>query len=390
MNILFYRYGSICEPDMISAFETAGLNVIEINKEITDKKLTDADRITLVTNEFNAKDILFVFTINFYPAISEVCKIYNKRYLFWTVDSPVHELYAASIANPTNRAFLFDGAQYNEVKKYNPDLAFHLPLAAATDRFDNCIASVTDEDRAKFASDISFVGSLYLEKDPIGRLEGLSDYAKGYIKALTEVSLKIFGYYPVKDSLNNMLLDEIKACSGKDFYCYPDTVEDVTTHVISHGMMAYHIAAEERIRTLNALADRFSVNLFTRSDTSLLKKVNNKGGVRTLDEMPKVFNLSKINLNMTMRAIETGLPLRIFDIMGSGGFLMTNYQPELEEMFVIGQDVEAYTSIEELIDKCDYYLKNEDIRRTIALNGYEKVKNNHTYFHRLRSMLEVV
>ena len=34
-----------------------------------------------------------------------------------------------------------------------------------------------------------------------------------------------------------------------------------------------------------------------------------------------------------MRPIEKGLPLRCFDIMGCGGFLMTNYQEELEDMF---------------------------------------------------------
>ena len=49
-------------------------------------------------------------------------------------------------------------------------------------------------------------------------------------------------------------------------------------------------------------------------------------------------DVCKIYLNMTIKPIQTGLPLRIFDIMGCGGFLMTNYQAELPEYFEIGTD----------------------------------------------------
>lgn len=38
MNVLIYRYGSICEPDIIEAFKKMQLNVIEENAEITNKK----------------------------------------------------------------------------------------------------------------------------------------------------------------------------------------------------------------------------------------------------------------------------------------------------------------------------------------------------------------
>lgn len=37
MKILFYRYGSICEPDIIEAMKHLGHEVFCINLEITDK-----------------------------------------------------------------------------------------------------------------------------------------------------------------------------------------------------------------------------------------------------------------------------------------------------------------------------------------------------------------
>ena len=37
MRILFYRYGSICEPDIITAFKELGNEVHEITEEIYNK-----------------------------------------------------------------------------------------------------------------------------------------------------------------------------------------------------------------------------------------------------------------------------------------------------------------------------------------------------------------
>lgn len=105
MNILIYRYGSICEPDVITGFEELGNHVHEITAEIYNKDLLPSEGVTLLKNELLAHSYDFVFSINFFPFISEVCNIFQIRYLCWTVDSPVMELYSYSIKNPWNRIF---------------------------------------------------------------------------------------------------------------------------------------------------------------------------------------------------------------------------------------------------------------------------------------------
>ena len=105
--------------------------------------------------------------------------------------------------------------------------------------------------------------------------------------------------------------------------------------------------------------------------------------------MPIIFHQSKINLNLTAKSIRSGLSLRIFDVLGCEGFLITNYQAELPEHFNIGEDLEAYTSLDDLIGKCEYYLSHDKDRQEIAHNGFEKVKKYHTYDIRLTQMLEI-
>lgn len=408
MNVLIYRYGSICEPDVIDAFQKLKLNVIEETTEMNQKNLLPSHQVRLVKEALDRYHPMFVFSINFFPAIADVCQIYGIKYLCWTVDCPVPELFSKSVQHNTNRIFLFDRAQYERIYPYNPSGIFYLPLAAATERFDKVVADITSEDVDKFSSDISFVGSLYIEKNPLRTLKkDLTEFATGYIDGVVEASLKVMGYNFMEETVTEEIVSVLKKADSH-FYSIKDIVkstsdvgvfgfhntesveEDFQKFVTAHSYFGMEAAEKERIRTLNTLAQFFNVDLYTRSDTSDLVNVYVHGGVKTLTEMPKIFNLSKINLNMTIKPIQTGLPLRIFDIMGCGGFCMTNFQAELPELFEIGVDLEAYSSLEELVDKCSYYLTHEDERRQIALNGYRKVREYHGYVNRMVEMIKAV
>ena len=105
--------------------------------------------------------------------------------------------------------------------------------------------------------------------------------------------------------------------------------------------------------------------------------------------MPLVFQNSKINLNITLRSIIYGIPLRAIDIMGAGGFLLTNYQNDFGLHFTDGKDFASYSDREDLYNKVEYYLKHEDERKEIAENGCKEVRANHTYEKRLAEMLEI-
>ena len=102
---------------------------------------------------------------------------------------------------------------------------------------------------------------------------------------------------------------------------------------------------------------------------------------------PYVFKHARINLNITLRSIKSGIPLRAFDILGAGGFLLTNYQTDFMDCYIPGEDFVYYESKEDKFAKIDYYLKHEDERVAIAQNGFERTAANHTYKHRIEEML---
>lgn len=392
MEILFYRYNSICEPDIIQVFENFGITVHREEMEMHDKNIPPRLCSARVAEWILSHPLSFVFTVNFFPAISYTCNHFKVPYVCWSVDSPVPELFSNALKNEYNRIFLFDKAQYDFFAPVNPSCIHYLPLATNVKRWEQVILSMTEEDYRQYGSDVSFVGSLYTEKckyDTLVSSGKLSDYTRGFVDGLIESQLHVYGYNFIMDNLTDRVVSEI-ASADPQFYHGTDTFMDTDRYLVAHQYIGMKLAAVERQRTLAALAEHFSVNLYTRSDASTLPKVHNRGGASTLTEMPKVFQASKINLNMTMRPIETGLSLRVWDVLGCGGFLLTNYQAELPSYFEIGKDLDAYESLPELLEKVQYYLTHEEERIEIAIHGYEKTARLHSYENRLAEMIQMI
>ena len=211
MNILFYRYGSICEPEIITALWELGHSTTEITDEITNKGLLPQECIKIVSDFLLEHPVDAVFSINFFPTLSEVCNIFKIRYLSWIVDSPVMELYSTSIKNPYNRVFLFDYVLYQEISPLNPACIFHLPLAVNVKAKDTVINTASKQTRYKFTSEISFVGSLYTEKCPYDRFHSPSGYLSGYLDAIMKAQQKIYGYYFIQNVLTDDIVADFKA-----------------------------------------------------------------------------------------------------------------------------------------------------------------------------------
>ena len=388
MEILFYRYNNICEPDILQTFQAFGITVHTEEMEMTDKTITPRQCAVKIADWLTEHTFAFVFSINFFPAISYTCNRFHVPYVCWSVDSPVPELFSNALKNEWNRIFLFDRTQYEFFHPINPQRIFYLPLATNTKRWEELILTMTEEDHANYSSDISFVGSLYTEKCRYDTLN-LSQHTHGFADGLMEAQLKVYGYNFIAETLTEGVIREI-ADADPDFYKGADTYGDTKRYLVAHQYLGVKLAAIERERTLNRLAEHFHVTLYTNSDSTPLPNVHCMGPAKTLTEMPRIFHASKINLNITMRPIESGLSLRVWDVLGCGGFLLTNYQAEIPEYFEIGKDLETYESIEELEQKAAYYLSHEEERLEIAIHGYETVAKLHTYEIRIAEMIRIL
>lgn len=386
MNILIYRYGSICEPDIIETFHKLGFQVDEETSLIKNKILSDNDCIQIVSERILQNQYAFVFTINFFPWLSHLCNLTHLPYLSLIVDSPVLELYDNAIKNPCNRIFMFDKASYLDFSDKNPNCIFYLPLATNVTRTNKLFNTTASELKKKYEADISFIGSTYQEKCAFNQIK-LPEYESGYAMGIIEAQLKVYGYNFIEEMLSDDFVQK--------FMKYAQNIDVAANEIpIYRAIVAQHflsvkVGEQERLRLLKLISEHFDVNMYTGSNTSSMPLIHNCGYASSLVDMPLIFHKSKINLNITAKSIRSGLSLRIFDVLGCGGFLITNFQSELPDYFEIGKDLVTYESPQDLLDKCSYYLKHEDERIEIANNGYEKVKQFHTWDIRLVQLLQL-
>ena len=388
MRVLFYRYGSICEPDIIMTFQNAGFTVDEYTTEMTKKDLTPSSAVEQLSHYILDHPCDFVFTINFFPYVSEVCNIFHIRYLSWIVDSPVMELYTGSIGNEWNRVFIFDRALYSEIEPYNPGHIFHLPLAAAVGPKEELFKKTSASVRKKFTHDIAFVGSLYTEKCPYDKLSKKAPASLlGYLDGIMAAQERVYGYYFIEELLSDETVEGFIK-NFPTFYRQPGDTHLTDKRTLAQLYIGNKISANERVHTFGALADKYTVNIYTASDTrGMPKGLINMGQAKTLTEMPLIFHEAGINLNITSKIIRTGLPLRIFDILSCGGFLITNYQEEIPELFTPGEDLVMYGSVDELIYLTGYYLDHRDEAKRIAERGYDTLRSNYTYDLQMEKLL---
>lgn len=330
-----------------------------------------------------ANSFEFVISANFIQSVSEACEEKGVRYLSWVFDSPQIDLYSGTAGNPNNYFFLFDRKQVERMKKTGLSHVYHLPLAANVARMSMLEFQQADVER--FRHDISFVGGLY-HKNRYNVDQGK------YPGEVKEILDRHILEHVLKWKKGATIFPSFSQEEAEKLLPYAKLPQDIKIDPVYYLELDYlsrKISEIDRICCLNALALKQKVDLYTSEQTEALEGVRINGSVSYNEELPKIYFLSKINLNFTLRSIETGAPQRIFDVLGAGGFLMSNYQEELEELFVPDKEIVLFHSPEELAEQADYYLRHEEERRQIAMSGFQKVCENYTYPILLGKMLQI-
>lgn len=384
MHILMYRWKAYNYRDIEQTFRLLGHTVDNIEQELgsydIDPEFEKKIEQLLIKNKYD-----MVFTVNYFALISNSCQKLHIKYVSWTCDNPLISMYHESVFNDCNYIFTFDKTNYLEFKEMGVKHIWYLPLAVDTNRVDTVIQNA--DDLQKYRGDIAFVGSLY-ERNSYDKIKPkLPEYLRGYFDAVMEAQLNISGANIVEPMLTTDILTQLQQ------YFQLEKSEGSFSDlglIFQTTVLGFKIAEVERRRALIELSKYYDVNVYSNSNVSDLMRVRALGSVDYWSEMPKVFHMSKINLNFTIPNIKSGIPLRIWDVLGAGGFLLTNYQAELPFFFKEGEDLVCFDGIEDMREKAGYYLKHEEERKQIAENGYRKVKEYHSYVNRIQTMLEIL
>lgn len=376
MKLLFFQWHSFLNKGM-----ERGLKKLNIEYDAFFYQFSDWEEDAVFTERFwkhlQKTAYSAVLSVNFSPLISGVCEKQGIPYISWVYDSPVHIRNILPMKNSCNRIYFFDRGQAEEYKKQGID-ARHMPLAVDTEIFEKAIAKTA---KGKYETDISLIGKLY-QTEYRHFTAPLSGYLRGYLEGIVNSQMKVYGGYLIPELITADLLEKMNAdydkASSDGFVMGSRELE---------FLLACETTGRERYLALSVLSGRYRVDLYSADQDTRLKKINFRGYADYYGEMPAIFQRSGINLNISLKTVRTGIPLRVIDIMGCRGFTLSNYQEELMEYFAPGEECAVYENLEDMFLKADYYLKHEEERKKIAAAGFEKVKRDFTFAERLGKML---
>lgn len=386
VKFIYYKWGSVADDILIPKLKDAGYDPV-----IIEKKCENYTRDMVLAQEFifkiNQTGAGFVFSYDYFPILSIVCDTCKIPYFSWVYDSPHLTLNAASAGLECNHIGVFDRALVKKYEAKGIKTIFHLPLGGSPAFFQESISSC----KRDYACDISFVGSLYTdEHEYYGLLksENPADDSGIWDRLDALVLNQAFDYENdcISDVLTaggGALTDYLyKLMEKKGLTLGGDYITD-KQDIVSDEILSKRVTVTERKELLEKVAvfsseNGFDFRLYTGSEPAK-GSILSKGPVLNdpidyLTQMPSVFCDSRINLNITLRSIKTGIPLRAVDILCCGGFLMTDPREEFFEYLVEGEDFEVYRSVDECLEKVKFYLSHEELRKKIAKNGRAKAE----------------
>ena len=415
MRLLLYSWKANNEQVLADNLKKFGFELVIYDKPC--KHYTrDLELASDMLPFIHAQNVEAVISFNYFPMLSMICNTCQIPYFSWVYDSPHFTLYAKQIMLPCNHIGIFDREMAKHLQEtYQVPTVFHAPLAVDAKYFDRMIQGVP----AEYRCDVSFVGSLYTDEynyyDALCMAE-ISDNAEagdgaspnsraGAVSKDQIIERQCFNYrrdclrlaLAAKEIDINVIkgkMEEQGLMLGEDYFANPEDI-------LLAAVLEKKVTVEERRILLAEIAERyvvhknfperqerdaakqgeFSFKLYTGSNTKELPILDacNQGTVDYHTQMPLVFAASRINLNISLRSIHSGIPLRVLDIMACGGFVLSNWQPELAECFKEGEEITLFGSKEECMEKIAYYLAHEEERREIAAAGKRKVQERFSY-----------
>lgn len=328
-----------------------------------------------------------VISTIFFQIVAAYTHELGIKYAVYGMDSPHYAAWVPEYPRLDNvYLFHFDSREVERFRKCGYTNVTYLPLAAGVTWADTIHTSGTD--RKKFGSAVSFVGGLYGD-NPFDTCAGrLPQPVQEHIWNQLENSAFLWdGKERLQEGVSEELLRICQTVTPE--LCNPGfTMED--DYYFRQWTLARKLSNIERTLLFEQVAGQYDFRLYTRENEVVPESIHRYPPVNAMTEQLKVFQSSGVNLNVTLRSIESGVPLRVFDILSVGGFVLTDYRKDAEKLFREDEEIVMFRTPEEMMDKLAFYTTHETERKRIAKNGHRRARAEYSYERMLEEILQKI
>lgn len=333
------------------------------------------------TNAIVEREIDHVFSLQYFPILSNLCNQLHIPYISWCCNDPANQwLLTKSVCNPCNVIFHGDSLWVAKLQRLGVERIAYLPWAAGSHKVSGIGA---DSPR----HDLTLIDTA--DPEAWGRyhamMAGIDRKSKGFLDGLTQAQQGIYGFPFLEHALNDTVL-----AAMEEALPLPNLRDGIASREELYARQVLYpaITRREVDAMLNLLANEspWRKICLTRRAEELPPSFLRGELPAESAELSTAAN-SKIYLLPAPREIQNGIPAQAMDIMGSGGFLLTSFQSDYLRFFEAGKDYVYYESPEDMVNRARYYLEHEEERQEIARQGQRKVMAEHTMAMRVREIL---
>lgn len=387
MKIL-YVYGLSTEKNIVQTLRKLQCDVMEY-PEVQDTSNMDEEKINALVAYVKEHGITHLMSIHLIYNVAVAAYWAGIKYISVIWDAPYLKAYTVMGTLDNIWYSAFDKLDAERMRQGGCPHVMYQPLSVNRE---NILAwKKRFLAKRRYIHDISLIANLYEDNAYDRCLDLLPENMQAYFRSIfEEAAFKWDGVNRVYGKTGQEILEYMKLVSPTLKINNPYNVEDVRYFEAMY--LIRKLANIERVCVLNLLAEDHDVYLYTYSevDETLMPKVHRRPPVQVGEATSFIYAGTKINLNIALKGIEGGTTLRIMDIMGAGGFVLTNYCEETAELFEEDKEIVMFRTPEELIQKVDYYLEHEEEREQIARAGHEKAMNDYTYEKKIKRLLDWV
>lgn len=298
----------------------------------------------------------------------------------WFVDNPhlILHLYH-QLVSPWTCIFTWDVDNIPSLKSMGFEHVFYLPLATDTARF-----SLSQHTRAPAAwrSQVSFVGNSMLYK--VGARLKKYRLSRPLLINFKAMAAR-FGESSERSARDFLLHQSPEVQAAYANLPHNESRLSYETALTWEATRQYRTACVKQLLPFSPLiVGDPGWNIVFRKQKG---NVRLHGELAYYNQLPHFYPCSDINFNCTSKQMKGAVNQRIFDVPATGAFVLTDWREQMDQLFEPHTEIAFYTDPAEIPELTRYFLAHPQERQRITYSARKRILAQHTWAHRLQSML---
>lgn len=300
----------------------------------------------------------------------------------WFVDNPHLILHEYAHPGTDNTAiFTYDAGNLAQMRNKGFPNVHYLPLATDPNRFKPGLANSSPPE---WRADVSFVGNSMT--DPVANC--LRNAAlPGHLQNEYETVATAFG------KSGESSVEEYLKLNQPKWHAALTALPTTENRLALESLLTWEATRQYRLHCVRQTLDFAPLIVGDDGWKTLLDSRpgwRHLSGIDYYQDLPHFYPCSTVNFNCTSRQMVGAVNQRVFDVPACGGFLVTDYREQMEDLFDLGTEVAIYRSPADIPELIERHLKDRTARERISKAARVRILAEHTYEIRMKRLVSIM